>query len=111
MAQSETERLRLAREIVAGSRSLTVPELMDLAYRLREENQVGYARRVYQVALSLATPQLLDQVQINLALATYKDPDLPVDDRTKAAESLLLDVLSRAETLPINRRQEALGAL
>ena len=56
MARSDPAKLRLAREIVAGSLSLTEPELMALAYDLREENQIGYARRVYRVALSLAPP-------------------------------------------------------
>jgi hypothetical protein len=82
---------------------------MALAYDLREENQIGYARRVYRVTLSLAPPELRDQVQIKLALATYKDPDLPVDDRLKTAESLLLEVLSRAESLSVVERQETLG--
>jgi len=111
MVRSDTENLRLAREIVAGSRSLTAPELMALAYDLREENQIGYARRVYSVALTEAPFELRDQVQIKLALATYKDPDLPIDDRLKTAESLLLEVLSRAQSLSVTDRQETLGIL
>lgn len=111
MARSDTEKFTLAREIIAGSRSLTVPQLMDLADGLRDENQIGYARRISRVALSLAPRELRDKVQIKLALETYKDPDLPMDDRLKTAESLLLDLLARAESLPIDQRQETLGIL
>jgi predicted acylesterase/phospholipase RssA len=111
MARGDTEKLGLARQIVAGSRTLTAPELMALAYDLSEENQIGYARRVYQVALSQAPVESRDQAQIKLALTTYKDPDLPIDDRLKTAESLLLEVLSRAESLSVPLHQETLGIL
>jgi len=111
MARNDTENLRLAREIVAGSRSLTAPELIDLAYSLREENHIGYARRICRVALPLAPLDQRNQIQIKLALATYKDPELPVDDRLTEAELLLREVLSRAESLSVAERQEALGIL
>ena len=96
---------------MAGRRSLEFPQLTELARALREENHIGYARRVYQVALSLAAPAVRDKVQTNLALATYKDPDLPVDTRLKTAEALLLDVLSRAAALSPGEHQEVLGQL
>src|SRR5579863_8062277 len=105
MAQTETDNLRVAREIVAGSRCLTLPGLMDLAHTLAEENHIGYARRVYNVALSLVPAELHDQVQIKLAFTTAKDTQLPVEERLKTAESLLLDLLSRAESLPPNQHQ------
>ena len=111
MAKAESEKLRVAREIVAGSRSLATPELIRLAHDLSEENQIGYARRVYAVALSMAPPELHDQIQIKVALTTYKDPDLPVDDRLKTAESLLLNLLSRPASLPVTQVQEASGIL
>ena len=65
MAKAETEKLRIAREIVAGSRSLAVPDLMGFAHDLSEENEIGYARRVYAVALSLAPPELHDQSRLS----------------------------------------------
>src|SRR4051812_29516307 len=111
MGRTESEKLKLAREITAGSRNHTVPELMQLAYDLREENQMGYARRIYGVALSLASAEMRDQVQIKLALATYKDPDLPVDERLKTAEGLLLELIARAESLSTDEHQETLGLL
>src|SRR5579863_9207405 len=110
MAQRDTESLRVAREIVAGSRQLSFADLMDLAYRLREENHVGYARRVYAVAVSMAPADCRSQAQIKFALATYKDPDLAVDDRANQAESILLDVLARSGLITAER-QEALGML
>ena len=111
MGQHETDTLRTAREIIAGSRNLTFSELVDLAYRLREENHVGYARRVYTVALSLAPADQRNQVQIALAVATCKDPDLAVDDRTKQAESILQDLLARSAGLSPEQHQETLGVM
>lgn len=111
MPQTDTEKLRLAREIVAGSRSQSAEELYSLANSLREENQIGYARRVYDAALPLSTGDLHNKVQIKLALSTYKDPDLPVDQRLKTAEALLQDLLSRSERLTTALHQETLGIL
>ena len=106
-----TENVRRAREIVAGSRGLTAPELMELAAALAGENQIGYARRVYREAWSLAPPELRDRIQLKVAFATYEDPDLPMEYRLEKAETLLLEILARADSLPIPRRQETLGML
>jgi predicted acylesterase/phospholipase RssA len=111
MPQSNSENVRFAREIESGSRSLTLRELVKLADSLKEENEIGHARRVYQVAQSLAPNELRDQIQIKLALTTYKDPGLPVDERLKKAESMLLELLLRAATLPVSQLQETLGVI
>ncbi len=112
MEQSQTEKVTLARAILAGGRgALTVPELTELAHGLGEENQIGHARRIYRLALGLAPPEQRDPIRIKLALTTSKDTHLPVDERLKTAESLLLEVLSSAESLSASDRQEALGIL
>jgi predicted acylesterase/phospholipase RssA len=111
MPRTDTDKVRLAREIVAGRRSQSAEELYGLANSLREENQIGYARRVYDTALPLSTGDLHNKVQIKLALSTYKDPDLPIDERLKTAETLLLDLLQRSERLTTALHQETLGIL
>lgn len=111
MPRSDSENVRRAREIEAGSRSLKFQELVSLADNLKEENEIGHARRLYHVAQSLAPSELRDPIQIKLALTTYKDPDLSVDQRLRKAESLLLEILSRASALPVAQLQEALGVL
>jgi predicted acylesterase/phospholipase RssA len=103
--------LTLAREIVAGRRNLSSQQLYDLATELREANQIGYSRRILGVALASAGPELRNEIQIKLALSTYKDPDLPVDDRLKKAETMLRELLDRPATLTVHEHQEALGIL
>jgi hypothetical protein len=111
MERTETARVKLAKEIIAGDRGLTVSQLIDLAHSLAEENQTAYARRIYSVALSLAAPEQREPISIRLAVTTAKDTHLPTDERLKTAESLLLDVLSRAASLSAAHHQEALGNL
>src|SRR5262249_40970526 len=99
------------RQVVAGSEALTAAEMVALADRLRDQNQITEARRVYYVALPKAPPELHDDLQVKLALATYKDPGLPLDSRLQKAEKLLLDVLARSQNMPVRQRQEILGLL
>src|SRR6266853_6234409 len=99
MPKSESDKLTLAREIVAGRRNLSLKQLYDLATELLEDNQIGYARRLYSVALASTSPDLRNKIQIKLALSTYKDPDLPVDERLKKAETMLQDLLDRSTAL------------
>jgi len=111
MDRTETGNIKRAREIIAGGRGLTVMELMDLAFALGEENDIGYSRRMYAVALSLAPPELRNDIQIKLAVSTYKDNHLPVEERLKSAESLLIDLLARSESLSTAQHQQTLGIL
>jgi predicted acylesterase/phospholipase RssA len=111
MGRTETENIKLAREIIAGSRGLTVKELMELAFDLGENNDIGYSRRMYTLALTMAPPELHNDIQIKLAVSTYKDNHLPVEERLKSAESLLLDLLARGESLSTAQHQKTLGIL
>jgi len=112
MPRTDSGNLTKARQIVAGDRGLSTQQLYDLAGALREENQIGYSRRIYEIALAEAQPQdLRNRIQIKLALSTYKDPELPVDDRLKKAEALLLDLTGRANLLTVAQQQETLGIL
>jgi predicted acylesterase/phospholipase RssA len=112
MPKTESRNLTLAREIIGGSKELSSQELYDLAARLREENQIGYSRRVLRIAPPPTEPDLHNRIQIKLALSTYKDADLPVDERLKKAEAILQSLVDVAPTtLPVNQQQEALGIL
>lgn len=111
MGQTETDNIKRAREAIAGSRALTFNELTDLAFNLGEENDIGYSRRIYKLALSMAPLELRTDIQIKLAVATYKDTHLPVEDRLKTAEAMLLELLSRAASMTAKQHQETLGIL
>ena len=111
MPRIESGNLAAAREIVGGERTMAPADLLSLGRALEDENHIGYARRVYGVAIQLPAHELADVLRIRLAFATYKDPDLPVDDRLRAAEALAADLLSRADILPVSQRQELFGIL
>jgi len=81
MRRIDDEKVVAAREIIAGRRGLSPESLCQLANGLLEMNDFGHARRVFAIALSLLRAQpdaaLAAAAEIQLALATYKDPDLP----------------------------------
>jgi predicted acylesterase/phospholipase RssA len=115
MRRIDDEKVVAAREIIAGRRGLSPESLCQLANGLLEMNDFGHARRVFAIALSLLRAQpdaaLAAAAEIQLALATYKDPDLPLDARLKNAEAMLLHLLARPGALTPRHRQEALGLL
>ncbi len=116
MRRIDNRNVEMAREAIAGGRSLSPAGLFALANDLREQNDIGYARRIYAIAATALPPgpegaSQRDAVQIRLAQCTYGDPDLPVDERLKQAEAVLLDLLSRAASLTPSQHQEILGAL
>lgn len=97
-----------ATEILRG-KSESPAEIFDLARRLKEVKQFGYARRILararrSPALS-ADPALRRKVYQQSALCTYKDPDLPVDSRLDRA----LEILRELDDLAQTRDQETLG--
>jgi len=99
--------------IAIASRGAGDPaKLLELAGRLRDDNQIGYARRVLATALegAGASPaQTRVDIRLELAFCTYKDPDLPLDDRLKTARGMLEAILEDFPALAGARRQQALG--
>jgi len=99
----------LRAEAILASPAVPADELETLARALQSQQSFGLARRL------LARRYEQEEVQINagkkleigrkLALNTYKDPDLPVDERLNAALHLLKKVGSLDET----KDQETLG--
>ena len=95
MSRTQTPSVQRALEILKGSKT-TFAELDELSHALRRENQLGYARRLLEKAVdthSDAPEEKQLEVVRDLALCTYKDPDLPVDTRLRDAEALLNTLL------------------
>src|SRR5690554_1083565 len=86
------EAVERARAIVAGA-SVSAEEGLALEKVLRDDRRFGLARKLLERAA--ADPALNRdralrlRVAHKLALATYKDPDLPVDARLDDAERIL----------------------
>jgi predicted acylesterase/phospholipase RssA len=89
-------------------------QLLKLAERLSRVNEVGYARRVLLRAnltsLAIDAPLRLD-VQKLLALSTYKDQELPPDDRLTDAEQMLRDLLAVIPDQRLELKQDTWGIL
>ncbi len=101
------ERL-LAWEVLAG-KVIGPQDLMNLGKKLKGEQAFTLARRV--LARALADPRLEVEPKLRVrilqesALCTYKDTDLPADERLEAA----LALLRRADDLATTKNQETLG--
>ncbi len=95
MSRTQTPSVQRAIEILKGSKT-TFAELDELSHALRRENQLGYARRLLERAVE-THPEAPEEKRLelvrDLALCTYKDPDLPVDTRLRDAEALLNTLL------------------
>src|SRR5215467_14877834 len=94
----ESENIKLAKKIIAGQDE-DFEVMFDLAMRLKNERAFGYARRILErirrskdKADPPKNPLKLAQ---QLALVTYKDPDLPPDRKLDAA----FDILRQADDL------------
>jgi predicted acylesterase/phospholipase RssA len=108
MARSESETVRRARAILAGT-GATSEELQILAKRLQAERAFGLARRLlergYQDPAVRGDRPLREAFARRLALSTYKDPDLPVDKALDTALAVLRENFDLAATVD----QEVLG--
>ncbi|MFP5263407.1 MAG: patatin-like phospholipase family protein [Blastocatellia bacterium] len=97
-----------AKEILRGAHA-TPSEILPLAKSLLARRQFGYARRV--LAIARKNPRANDvagqavKLAQQHALATYKDPDLPVNSRLDRA----LEILNDFEDLRATKNQESLG--
>jgi len=96
-------------EQVLAGKDMAVAELMDLVGLLKRERRFGLARKGLARYASLpavrTSPTLRLKVAQQRSLCTYKDPDLPADDRLDQA----LVILSEVEDLARTGDQETLG--
>ncbi|HKN83935.1 MAG TPA: tetratricopeptide repeat-containing protein [Pyrinomonadaceae bacterium] len=98
----------LAKRVLRGH-SAEPGDLLKLAGELKRAKQFGYARRI--LARARLDPSINDDSRVRrtifqqLALCTYKDPDLPADTRLDRA----LEILRELENLADSIDQETLG--
>src|SRR5262249_18396573 len=87
------------------------PEIYAIAERLKDNNEFGYARKLYAHIRGIGDYQNLGKTPVKVAqrhaLCTYKDPDLPARDRFKRA----LEILDEVERMAYTPKelQESLG--
>jgi len=86
-------------------------EILELAKKLKGELRFGYARRLLLRASNHEDidkdPKLRETVFQQLALCTYKDQDLPVDERLDRA----LEILRKIADFETTTVQETLGLI
>lgn len=103
----DSKNIILAKKIIAGQ-DASYADMFDLAKKLRSEQAFSFARRILKRAQRKPEANqgknrlLLAQ---RLALVTYKDPDLPPDERLDDA----LKILQEADDLQNTKDQETLG--
>jgi predicted acylesterase/phospholipase RssA len=111
MSKEVSANVKAARDILRGQ-SLAPRAMLTRAKRLKEEKQFGLARRL--LARANLEPSLCDEPKLRLevcqqlALCTYKDPDLQADARLDRA----LEILRQScEDITTTINQETLGLL
>jgi predicted acylesterase/phospholipase RssA len=107
-ARHESESVAQAKKIIARQQDAEFNAMFDLAKGLKNELAFGYARRILKRARSKPEAELPDnQLKLaqQLALVTYKDPDLPPDKKFDDA----IKILHRADNLQATKNQETLG--
>jgi predicted acylesterase/phospholipase RssA len=106
-ARPESESVTQAKKIIAGQDE-NFDVMFDLAKKLKNERAFGYARRVLMRARSkseAADPANRLKLGQQLALFTYKDPDLQPDEKLDEA----FNILREADDLQKTKNQETLG--
>ena len=103
---SDSPSIEDARLILRGKED-TPENLLALSKKLQAENAFKYGRRILARARrqSIADTRLRLQLAQQHALCTYKDPDLPAEERLTRA----LDILQEADDLTNTKDQETLG--
>ncbi len=106
MGDQKSQAKELAEAILRG-RAASASEMFQLAKQLKADKAFGHARKLLGRArkLQIDDAQLARKVRQQHALCTYKDPDLPVDNRL----SLALEILGDGEDLRTTTDQETLG--
>jgi predicted acylesterase/phospholipase RssA len=99
-----------ALEILRG-RQAEPREMLELANKLKAETRFSYARRLLARASNHESisrdKKLREEIFQQLALCTYKDQDLPVDDRLDRA----LGILNQIADFDTTTDQETLGLI
>src|SRR2546427_11316394 len=100
----ESENIKLAKKIIAGQ-DADFDAMFSLAKKLKNERDFSFARRILKRAQSKPEAnQGNNRLKLaqQLALVTYKDPDLPPDEKLDDA----LKILREAGDLKTTKDQE-----
>lgn len=106
--QRKQENINQAKLILRGT-DATLEQLIDLGNDLKADTSFGYGWKIF--ARARRKPEIKKGVNLNLKLAqkqavcTYKDPDLPADQRLRRA----FEILEDADDLRTTTDQESLG--
>jgi predicted acylesterase/phospholipase RssA len=104
----ENEDVRNAKQILGGQEA-SLDEILELAKRLSKQSQFGYARKLLSRAREMKganwTEERRKKMAQEHALATYKDPDLPLDQKFDRA----IAILEEEDNLQTTADQETLG--
>jgi predicted acylesterase/phospholipase RssA len=108
--RKDSDAVDKARQILRGQ-DAEPRELLKLSKSLKCEMRFGFARRLLMRAINHkcidADKDLRHKIFQQLALCTYKDQDLPADDRLARA----LQILQKVENFKETKNQESLGLL
>jgi predicted acylesterase/phospholipase RssA len=114
MSQSKTEQqstgelIDRARTVLAGD-GADPKELIALAKQLNNRNAFGYARKLFNRALTMQDSHFSNDERLQYtqkhALTTYKDPALPADQRFYRA----ISILDKVDNLDETKNRETLG--
>lgn len=114
MQRTISESESTARQIFAGGGTRSPEDLLTLAKKVRDEdNNLEYSYRLLLLAsnnVDGASQEVRYRIQRDLALCTYKNPDLPPDRRLKEAETIDSKLLEDPTLTPA-QRQDALGIM
>jgi predicted acylesterase/phospholipase RssA/MinD-like ATPase involved in chromosome partitioning or flagellar assembly len=103
-----TNRIETARRILGGQEA-TLTQMRELAQWLSDHQQFGYARKLLARARLMSEAQSPESLRRRLAqkhaVATYKDPDLPPDQKLDRA----FEILQEGDDLSATSDQETLG--
>jgi predicted acylesterase/phospholipase RssA len=108
LAQRKAKNIEAAKLVIKGS-DLPLERLITLGKDLQADTSFGYGWKIF--ARARQKPEVQVDAKRNLQLAhkqavcTYKDPDLPADQRLRRA----LEILRRADDLKTTTNQETLG--
>jgi predicted acylesterase/phospholipase RssA len=106
----DSQNVKEALIILRGGQE-TPARMLELALKLKGELRFGYARRLLLRASqhkdTSLDPDLKEKIYQQLALCTYKDQDLPDDDRLDRA----LDILREIADFKTTTVQETLGLI
>ena len=88
MATIVSDNEKRAREIFASPAGINTQEMLDVAARLRDEdNNIEYARRLLKLASEAVSGPGRNKILRDLAVCTYKSPDQPLADSMKRRKS------------------------